>query len=530
MKMRTSNGEPAAHKPGARGRAKKLEMRPANGAASGDSTQVSNTGVSDHVDAVTEPPQYAWEIEADDGPAAASTAIAGGDAGLPKEVRVDGSVVPEETPPTGDGIPTASSAAGTRTAVVEIETEAPVTEDVAVTTSGVEVSSVTSSTDPAEEVRPTADAVTDRATHESVSIARVTTDISDATVPMREESIHANMDVNATPQAEPTPEAARATSMATWGDRLELVRVDALVDHPLWSKIHAGEPPEREEALTDTLRAGGLGPHIVIVTGEGCSSPPNTILDGHRHRHALETIAPTKERCVLVARRIDLDADAEEIVIVTAALHGHHARRLSERRLAELEARLRTLYERRRGTRSDLQTSVGSNGTPTSGDTRDTVARAAGQSPNSVADRQKIFGSPISPLFVQQAVEQGTMARSAGAALVREVERDPDVQAVLREANDERWTDEQVEQHPVIYVARERVEERARAQLGRARQRTPNPEPAEPTVIPATFDAEGVRRGEGAHRRRLTLVAVINGDFHLTDRGPAGRGSRGEGH
>jgi hypothetical protein len=138
-------------------------------------------------------------------------------------------------------------------------------------------------------------------------------------------------------------------------------------------------------------------------------------------------------RVIPVIRRTELTAEAEEEIIVKAALASAHVRRMAPSRIFALEGRLFDLYAARgRGHRSDL-TPVVSNGSPAVGDTLTLVASESGTPRNAVANRRKVFGSPIASKSLKDAVDAGTLSLTAGATIVRDAESLPDVQEALKE-------------------------------------------------------------------------------------------------
>ena len=138
-------------------------------------------------------------------------------------------------------------------------------------------------------------------------------------------------------------------------------------------------------------------------------------------------------RVIPVIRRTDLTAEAEEEIIVKAALASAHVRRMAPSRIFALERRLFDLYAARgRGHRSDL-TPVVSNGSPAVGDTLTLVASESGTPRNAVANRRKVFGSPIASKSLKDAVDAGKLSLTAGATIVRDAESLADVQEALKE-------------------------------------------------------------------------------------------------
>jgi hypothetical protein len=337
----------------------------------------------------------------------------------------------------------------------------------------------------------------------------------------------------ATTEGSKEGEAVPATlaPMPTWSPEIEAVNPDSLCDHALWAEIAGPETPEREEELVDDVRDGEVGPEIVMVTGERCAGGPGTILRGTRYVHA---VTAARGRTVLVVRRTDLDASAQEIILIRAALAGRHARRMKPSRVAALHERLYAIYSRPSGFRSDLATSVGTNGGPiVAGDTLDHVAKATKQPRNFVANIRKVFVSPISALALHEAVDAESLSLTAAAQILRDVEGQPEVGAVLRQAEDEKWTGEALAQNAVVHAARTRVEERVREQTGK--RPTPTGKISaksgkeERTI---TVEAPGKLDGDNIvldciFRSRRTRVTVIGRVVRLEDLGRDGNGRNG---
>jgi hypothetical protein len=335
--------------------------------------------------------------------------------------------------------------------------------------------------------------------------------------------------------------AAATDTMPTWAAHLELVDVHDLVDHPMWHEILGPESPEREEALIDDLREGDLTPPIVLATGAECHSAPNTLLDGHRYVHAAQVIAPTKGRKVLVARRTNLSADAEQIVLIRSALRGQHARRLRPSQLAVLLDRLYALYARGKGFRSDLDdpTCVATNASAENGDggrrpdTLSQVALAARQPRNAVANLRKVFGSRISHLSLHDAVDAEALPLTIGADIIRSVESEPEVAAVMKQAAEEKWEEDTIAANATIQEARAKVESRVREQLHEPARKQHSPPANDNNEAMSTVEAPGRMGGDAlvldcifrARRTRVTVMATV---IRLEDLGRDGRKTKAE--
>jgi hypothetical protein len=257
-----------------------------------------------------------------------------------------------------------------------------------------------------------------------------------------------------------------------------------------------------------------------MVSGERCWSGPDVILRGTRHVHAL---IAARARRVMVVRRNDLDEDAEEAILVKAALASRHARRLKLSQVAALVGRLYDLYRRGKGFRSDLAddpTCVGANarGDGDDGgrrpDTLSLVARAAHEPRNTVANLRKIFGSPMSHLALRDAVDAGTLPPTAGADILREVEAEPDVAEVLKQAVREEWADDQIAENATIQGARTKVEARVREKLDNPPRRA-TPPANDNAAQKHTVEQPGQIEGDSLvmvciYRARRTRVTVLH--------------------
>lgn len=315
------------------------------------------------------------------------------------------------------------------------------------------------------------------------------------------------------------PVAVASPVAPGWEGTVELIDPNSLVPHPAWIALLGDDAPEAQEERIASMRLVQV-PVPIIVVGSGCFSSPNTILIGHDACVAAASITPVAP--VPVIRRTDLSRDAEEIIVVRGALAGHHARRLGESKLAELEAQLKHLYARNPGFRSDIQTSVGSNGGRPPGDTLDLVAAASGSTRNSVADRQKIFASPVAPRALKEAVDAAIMSRTSAAALVREAERAPEVNAAVAEVGGKPLNE--AEQHPVLIAAREELEAIVRERLRKPPKKTSPVRSTtdEPIQLEGVWH-EQVLVAMGSYRGRRVRIQVEGVRISITDLGPVPR-------
>jgi hypothetical protein len=214
---------------------------------------------------------------------------------------------------------------------------------------------------------------------------------------------------------------------ATWEAAIEWAPPGNLLNHPTWSGLLGFASSEIEEQMAASVRDDKVVQPL-IVTGVDCASGQDVILDGHRRRQgALDARLPL----VPVIRRTGLTAEAEEEIVLKAGLASAHTRKLKPSKLATLEHRLYEVRSRGRGFRSDL-TSVGSNGGGGHDDALTAVARDAGQSRNSVAERRKVFFSPLAPKLLHDAVDSGALSLTAAASFVREAEGREAARSVLQ--------------------------------------------------------------------------------------------------
>jgi ParB-like chromosome segregation protein Spo0J len=244
--------------------------------------------------------------------------------------------------------------------------------------------------------------------------------------------------------------AGQSSPETKWHAGFELMRPEDLRQHPAWRGLLGFASPELEEQLSISVRDGNVVQPLVI-TGADCASGEGFILDGHRrHRAALDAHLPF----VPVIRRTQLTAEAEEEILLKGALASEHTRKLKPSQLAAIERRLHEIRSRGRGHRSDL-TSVGSNGGGEREDALAAVARDAGQSRNSVADRKKVFSSAISPKLLQEAVDSGAISLTAAAIMIRHTERDEAVREALR--------NEDVASSAAVQAAKRSIEEQVQS-------------------------------------------------------------------
>jgi len=212
-------------------------------------------------------------------------------------------------------------------------------------------------------------------------------------------------------------------------------------------------------------------------------------------------------RVIPVIRRTDLTAEAEEEIIVKAALASAHVRRMAPSRIFALERRLFDLYAARgRGHRSDL-TPVVSNGSPAVGDTLTLVASESGTPRNAVANRRKVFGSPIASKSLKDAVDAGKLSLTAGADMVRNVEQQTEVHEALKEP---------AGQEVVLDGARDAVDVMVRDELKQPARRKRQRSTKRPRTCAYQLPLDGSSVSERTGRLVVTRRVVGTTATHVT--------------
>lgn len=305
-------------------------------------------------------------------------------------------------------------------------------------------------------------------------------------------------DDDSSSEEEAGAEPSKASELATWGSHLDWVDPGSLSNHALWHELLGEEAPEREEELRDHIRESGVLQPL-IITGDGCASGPDVILSGHRLRQAAMDV---RIRKLPVIRRVDLTAEAEEILVIKHGLSGQHTRRLRPSKVAALEARLFEIYARTPGFRTDLDTSVGSNGGSPRGDTIEVVATETGHSRNSVADRRKVFGSPIGTDALRKAVDEEKISLTEAARIVREVEKATGITGSAEATEED------------VAVAREQVDQ----QLGRPARKAKAPKSKSTGCITTKLktDHEGARIGSVTIKGYRWSVSIVGDELTMT--------------
>ncbi|MFO0675340.1 MAG: ParB N-terminal domain-containing protein [Polyangiaceae bacterium] len=197
------------------------------------------------------------------------------------------------------------------------------------------------------------------------------------------------------------------------------VDVSSLRPHPDNADLFPPESPESDKALDEDIANHGVE-RPLLVTGDGCASPPGTVLRGHRRLQSAIRVGVKEVRAEIVT---GYSADVERLAMIRDNLAGTHQRRLSQERKAALEAEVYKILGRRKGERTDLGTWVRSEpGSQVSARTNKLVAAEVGETTSAVRDRRKIFASPITPDVLKAAVNDGKVSRSQAASLVRSAE------------------------------------------------------------------------------------------------------------
>ncbi len=201
-----------------------------------------------------------------------------------------------------------------------------------------------------------------------------------------------------------------------------------LMPHPLSAELFASVDAAAQVALEQDVAEHGIDKPI-RVTGDGCASPPNTVLSGNRRREA----ALKAGRPVPVIVVDGLSADEEAFLVIRGNLSDIHARKLTEEVKYWAEKKLREIVGRRKGQRTDLPQRTGektrggtwtgaSPGSDREEKTSETVAKMAGATRNAVEDRTKIFDSVVTTEALKNAVSNGAITRTAAATIVRAIE------------------------------------------------------------------------------------------------------------
>ena len=229
----------------------------------------------------------------------------------------------------------------------------------------------------------------------------------------------------------------------------------ALDEHPLLRRLVPGLGSEEEnEELRESLAGRQYRP--ILVTGAGCITPADTVLDGRRLRRAAMALGLS----FVAVEVIDELGYAEEIeLIVHSNLAAGLARRYDERRKAELErAVIEALGGDRQGSRADRELPSERKEV---GETPELVVNRIrelhhdgydGLTARAVRDRQRIFFDPVSPELLREAVSAAKIARRPAADLVAKYRRE--LTAHLKE---DTLAPDQVAEHPAVVAARAKL-------------------------------------------------------------------------
>lgn len=190
------------------------------------------------------------------------------------------------------------------------------------------------------------------------------------------------------------------------------VRIADLTPHPDNQKYFGPPNPAEAAALRADIARQGLRTPL-IMCGLGCASPRYRILGGHQRVEALRALGMTEAPAIEVN---DLNADDELDILLGDNVAAARARKLTQRQLYNIEEAHRKILGRRAGQRSDLT------GAP-KGETNRIVAKKTGGQTNAVNNRQKVFGSNVSPSDLQDDVDAERVSLTKGAAIVRDLER-----------------------------------------------------------------------------------------------------------
>lgn len=211
--------------------------------------------------------------------------------------------------------------------------------------------------------------------------------------------------------------------------QIAVVLVDpvGLVLHPLNANLFASVSMQEQQALDEDVAAHGVTKPLVVA-GDGCASPRGTIYAGSRRCAAARKAGLP----VPVISREGLSADDEVAAMIQDNLADQHARKLTHKQRYLLEEELRARYGKSQGQRTDLRPTGAPqdnlDGEPAKSSrapkTVEEVARRAGQRPNAIAQRQIVYGSKVAPQLLQDAVDDGRISISAGADMVRLINKE----------------------------------------------------------------------------------------------------------
>lgn len=213
------------------------------------------------------------------------------------------------------------------------------------------------------------------------------------------------------------------------------------------------------EGLRAQIKARGIR-RPLLVTGEGCASGPNVVLGGCRRRHLAEQLGMD----VPIVRVANLTADEEEEAVIADNIGDQDGRKLKPSKKAELEVRLREIYARAPGFRSDLKAGIGTNPSePVAGKTDIIVAQKTGEPVNGIRDRNVVFQSAATTEVLKKSVDEGKISTTVAANIVRKETKKPEVKKAI--SNAKKTASPGEADLAVIEKAKTRVDAAAKAAL-----------------------------------------------------------------
>jgi hypothetical protein len=218
------------------------------------------------------------------------------------------------------------------------------------------------------------------------------------------------------------PSGSRLGELLAMGRRTTIAP-SALRPHPQNEDLLQRVGDEQDHVVRADIARNGIA-RPVIITGERCASPPNTILGGHfRVNMARELGHSTVPVTVLD----DFDAAAELAVLAQDNLLDTRRRDLTNAARGRLEKLAYASLKLPIGRPVEDKKSVDSDrllarpGPPNT--TRRRVAEATGATEHGVAARAKIRESPVSTPELRAAVDEKLVSQNAAATWIREQEK-----------------------------------------------------------------------------------------------------------
>ena len=138
-----------------------------------------------------------------------------------------------------------------------------------------------------------------------------------------EPGLNGGVEVELLPIHQPTEASGLFRPLAE--NRVAQLDPALLMPHPLSAELFASVDAAAQVALEQDVAEHGIDKPI-RVTGDGCASPPNTVLSGNRRREA----ALKAGRAVPVIVVDGLSADEEAFLVIRGNLSDIHARKLTE--------------------------------------------------------------------------------------------------------------------------------------------------------------------------------------------------------